>query len=173
MSWFGRAPRAKGPLFEDRPTLLPGAAVEGSRAGVESSLDDQVALFYKGSRMTGELRLHGSARIDGIVDGEVSSRGRLTVGEGAEVRANISGDVVVIHGQVEGDVTAREKIELGAPARLLGNIAAPRLVVGEGAAFDGDCAMGGGKQLEIPQPPGSNNENAFEGGSPKLVTLEK
>jgi cytoskeletal protein CcmA (bactofilin family) len=59
---------------------------------------------------------------------------------------------------------------MGAPGRLTGNIAAPRLVVAEGVAFDGNCAMGGGKQLEIPQPPSSSDENAFEGGSPKLVT---
>ncbi|HEX9444155.1 MAG TPA: polymer-forming cytoskeletal protein [Candidatus Binatia bacterium] len=173
MSWFRRAPRAKAPLFEDRPVLLPGAAVESSRAHVEASLDDQVAHFYKGSRVTGQLRLEGSARIDGSVDGEILCRGSLTVGEGAEIRANISGAAVVIRGQVEGDVTARDRVELGAPARLRGNIAAPRVVVAEGVVFDGGCAMGGGKQLEIPPPPVSNNENAFEGGSPKLVTLEK
>ena len=109
------------------------------------------------------------------MDGEILCHGMLTIGEEAEIRAKISGEVVVIRGKVEGDVTAKEKVELGAPARLLGNIATPRLVITEGVVFDGDCAMGGAREKrEVPNPLSSSSEKAFEGGSPKLVTtLEK
>ena len=79
--------------------------------------------------------LFRSARVDGNVDGEVLCNGILTIGEGAEIRAKVSGDVIVIHGQVEGDVTATDKIELGAPAHVVGNIVAPRVVVTEGVVL--------------------------------------
>ena len=125
--------------------------------------------------MTGQLTFHGTARVDGSVDGEILCHGMLTIGEEAEIRAKISGEVVVIRGKVEGDVTAKEKVELGAPARLLGNIDAPRLVVTEGVVFDGYCAMGGAREKrEVQNPLRSSSEKLFESGSPKLVTrLEK
>jgi cytoskeletal protein CcmA (bactofilin family) len=166
MAWFGRSPRASGALFKDRPSPILSPSVPA-----ESTGEGLVAYLYRGSRVTGQLILHGTARIDGVVDGQILCHGRLTIGEGAEIRANVSGDVVVIHGQVEGDVTAKERVELGAPARLLGNIEAPRLVVADGVSFDGGCAMRGARELrEVPIPPGSNIET-FESGPPKLATM--
>ena len=173
MGWFGRAAREKSPLFEDRPHLIPESARE-EKLPVETPAADLTAHFYKGSRVTGKLLLHGAAEIDGHLSGEILCEGRLTVGEGAEVRANIAADTVVIRGHVEGDVAAKEKIELDAPARLLGNVAAPRFVVAEGVVFDGECAMNGAKKRrEVPAAPGSSSEKALEGGPPKLVTVEK
>ena len=107
---------------------------------------DLVGHLYKGSRVSGQLTFQGPARIDGAVDGEIQCQGILTIGEGAEVRAKISGQAVVIRGKIEGNVTAREKVELVAPARLIGNIDTPRLIIAEGVVFDGDCSMGAAKQ---------------------------
>lgn len=105
-----------------------------------------VGYLYKGSRVSGEITFQGPARIDGYVEGEIHCHGALTIGEGAEVRAKISGHIITIHGRVDGNVLAKEKVELVAPARLHGNIVAPRLVITEGVVFDGDCSMGVAKQ---------------------------
>lgn len=172
MSWFGRSPRARGTSLADRPTLLGESLVGDQQPAVELSGDDLVARLERGSRVSGQLSFNGAARIDGSVDGEIRCRGNLTIGEGAEIRANISAAAVVINGRVEGDVTAEEKVELGVPARLSGNIDAPRLVVAEGVVFDGDCTMGGGARGAAADRLTANE--VFEGGSPKLVTnLEK
>lgn len=101
-----------------------------------------VAALHKGSRVSGQLIFQGAARIDGSVDGDIQCHGKLTIGEGAEVKAKISGQVVIVQGRVEGNVTAKEKVELIAPARLFGNISTPRLTITEGVVFDGDCSMG-------------------------------
>jgi cytoskeletal protein CcmA (bactofilin family) len=108
-----------------------------------------VAYLYKGSRVSGQLSFQGPARIDGIVDGEIQCQGTLTIGEGAEVRAKISGQAVVIRGKVEGNVTAKEKVELAAPGRLIGNIDTKQLLITEGVVFDGDCSMGVAKQKGV------------------------
>ena len=120
-----------------------GAKMEIAPEPAESAL---VGYLYKGCRISGQLTFQGAARIEGNVDGEVHCHGTLTIGEGAEVRAKITGQVVTIRGRVEGNVTAKEKVELIAPARLYGNIDAPRLVITEGVVFDGDCSMGVAKQ---------------------------
>lgn len=153
MAWFDRNPGGKKelepepervreavkPVPEPAPVVTPKPKVEPTLVAVEAGL---VGHLYKGSRVTGQLVFQGAAKIDGIVDGEVRCNGTLTIGEGAEVRAKISGQVVVIQGKVEGNVTAKEKVELMAPARLYGNIATPRLIITEGVVFDGDCSMG-------------------------------
>jgi cytoskeletal protein CcmA (bactofilin family) len=139
MAWFERS-TSEGKNFQEGS---PVAAVEVAPIELaDRASGDLVACLYKGSRVTGQLSFHGPATIEGAVEGEVLCHGVLTIGEQAEVKAKISGHVVVIRGKVEGDVTARDKVEIEAPGRLLGNIVSPRLVVAEGVVFDGHCAMG-------------------------------
>ena len=169
MAWFDRASGEKKNPSEapSHPPLSP--AKSGEEAPAESATEEMVAYLYKGSRVTGQLTFHGPAKIDGCVEGEVLCHGMLTIGEEAEVRAKISGKVVVIRGKVEGDVAAKEKVELETPARLLGNIDAPRLTITEGVVFEGYCSMGGAREKrEVLSPPRSGNETALEGEAPKL-----
>jgi cytoskeletal protein CcmA (bactofilin family) len=104
------------------------------------------------------------------VDGEIQCHGTLTIGERAEVRAKISGDVIVIRGKVEGNVVAKEKVELVAPARLFGDIDTPRLIITEGVVFDGDCTMGVARQKG--GIAGSQNLNADKAAAAKTVKLQ-
>ena len=103
--------------------------------------------------------VQGNARIDGTVEGEIQCHGKLIIGEGAEIRAKISGKIVVIQGRVDGNVAATERIELAAPARLYGNINTPRLIIAEGVVFDGDCSMGVAKESNgVVSVPGTNGD---------------
>ncbi|HTM11001.1 MAG TPA: polymer-forming cytoskeletal protein [Verrucomicrobiae bacterium] len=172
MAWFGRGEQVKPPPLGDRPNLIPESQ-RAEKSPAQTPPTDLTAHFYKGSRVTGKLVLHGAAEIGGSMNGEILCDANLTIGEGAEVHANIIAEVVVIRGHVEGDVTAKQRLELEAPGRLYGNVAAPRFVVAEGVIFDGNCAMNGAKsRREAPVAPDSNSEKALEGGSPKLL-MEK
>jgi cytoskeletal protein CcmA (bactofilin family) len=46
-----------------------------------------------------------------------------------------------IGGAVNGDIVATEKVELGRTARVIGNIQTPRLMIEDGAIFEGSCSM--------------------------------
>jgi cytoskeletal protein CcmA (bactofilin family) len=163
MAWFDRNPGGKKsseaepqkvaeapkPAPEPAPVAAapePNPAPKVDVAPPPPSTAGLVGYLYKGSRVSGQLSFQGPARIDGIVDGDIQCHGALTIGDGAEVRAKISGQVVVIRGKVEGNVTAKERVELLAPARLIGNVSAPRLIINEGVVFDGDCSMGLARQ---------------------------
>ena len=120
-----------------------------------------IASLYKGCRVSGQLTFQGNARIDGTVEGEIQCHGKLIIGEGAEIRAKISGQIVVIRGRVEGNISATERIELASPARLYGNINTPRLLIAEGGVFDGDCSMGVAKEKNgVVSTPGTNGDKA-------------
>ncbi|HKP70406.1 MAG TPA: polymer-forming cytoskeletal protein [Pyrinomonadaceae bacterium] len=95
-----------------------------------------------GTVLTGETTFQMMLRVDGHLTGSVASDGgTLIVGTNGQVDANVSVGVATINGVVNGDVVASEKIQLGRTARVMGNVATPRLIIEEGAVFEGGCSM--------------------------------
>lgn len=85
-------------------------------------------------------------RINGSFEGKLDTRGNLTIGENAKVRAVIHGDRIIVAGKIKGDITATQSLSLIAPAVVEGNITAPRLTITEGAILEGQVAMLGVKE---------------------------
>lgn len=95
-----------------------------------------------GTTLTGETNFQSVLRVDGHLTGRVTSDdGTLIVGSGGQVDANIAIATAVIGGTVNGDIIATERVELGRTARVLGNIQTPRIVIEDGAIFEGNCLM--------------------------------
>ena len=87
-------------------------------------------------------------RINGSFEGKLDTKGNLTIGENARVKANINGDRVIVAGKVNGNVTATESISIVAPAVVHGDIVAPRLSIADGAMFDGRISMSSAKDKQ-------------------------
>jgi len=102
---------------------------------------DLNALLGKGSEFEGKLTFEGTVRIDGRFTGEIMSDGRLIVGEGADVQAEIRVASVEVYGDVTGNIFASEGVELYAPASLRGNVTSPALHIDKGVFFEGACQM--------------------------------
>jgi cytoskeletal protein CcmA (bactofilin family) len=99
------------------------------------------AFLDRGTKINGKLRFEGAARIDGTVDGELDGK-EITIGESGVATAQIRGDSIVVHGKVKGEITATNRIEIHPTAKVIGNIAAPKLIIHDGAIFEGQCSMG-------------------------------
>lgn len=80
-------------------------------------------------------------RINGSFEGKLETCGHLTIGENANVRADIRGDKMIIAGKVTGNLVALESLSLIAPAVVLGNVQTPVLSIAEGAVLDGQLKM--------------------------------
>ncbi|MGQ0542472.1 MAG: bactofilin family protein [Blastocatellia bacterium] len=95
-----------------------------------------------GTTLTGDTSFQMMLRVDGHLTGTVSSEGgTLIVGNNGQLDANVSVGVAQVNGTIQGDVTATEKIHLGRTACVVGNITTPKLVIEEGAVFEGSCTM--------------------------------
>lgn len=90
----------------------------------------------------GVLNVKGSLRVDGRVEGSVTGAQAVIVGASGMVKGDITADFVVIGGKVQGDITAAESVELLAQGQVTGDLRTPRLLIEEGALFDGNCQMG-------------------------------
>lgn len=95
----------------------------------------------EGTEFLGELRFRNTFRVDGRLRGRIVSDNTLVVGESAKVEAEIDCGVVSIRGRVVGRVQGRQRIELLAGAHVKGTLVAPKLVIEDGAVFEGDCEM--------------------------------
>jgi cytoskeletal protein CcmA (bactofilin family) len=113
--------------------------------GQSSGVGGIDAFLGKGTRVSGKLVFEGTGRIEGQVDGEISAQDVLTIGEGAIVKAKVSGATIIVEGQVTGDVIARQRLELRASGRVQGNVTSPRLVV--------HCSMSGAEAKAAREKP--------------------
>ncbi len=80
-------------------------------------------------------------RINGSFEGKLDTRGSLTIGENAKVKANIHGDRIIVAGKVTGDIRATQSLSVISPAVIQGNISTPLFSVTEGAVIEGQIAM--------------------------------
>jgi cytoskeletal protein CcmA (bactofilin family) len=92
--------------------------------------------------ITGELTSDEDVAISGQVQGPISIRSAaLTVTESGRLDGDLRASRVVIRGTVDGSITASERIELQPSAVVNGSLSANRVVIADGATFNGSIDM--------------------------------
>lgn len=107
----------------------------------------------------GTLTAKGSLRIDGRVDGSIVDAKIVTVGKSGKVKGDISCEICYICGEVKGNITALDHIEALAGARVDGDMRSARIMLEEGALFNGNCAMDGGAARNAERQPQQQAKN--------------
>jgi cytoskeletal protein CcmA (bactofilin family) len=107
-----------------------------------STIDDGAyqSRIGPGAKISGKLSFRGRTTIEGEADGEIRGE-EIVIAQSAIVTAKISGTRLSVAGRVNGELVATERVELLAGARAKCTISSPRLVLNEGAQFDGECKM--------------------------------
>lgn len=136
MGLFGRDDRTTPQPATPQPAASrPAAKPQAQPRSGEATFVGQ------GSRFEGRLVADNDVEVTGELSGTVEGKGQVLVLEGSKVEAVVHARVVVVAGQLVGDVSADEKIELRPSATLQGNITAPRIVIQDGATFEGQVFM--------------------------------
>lgn len=104
-----------------------------------------------GSHLHGELRFEDTFRIDGRLTGKIDSTGDLYVGEQGHVDGEVQVARLFVSGRVEGVVRASDRIEIAPGAQVRAELVTPRLVIDEGAFFEGNAKMVEGAE-EVTRP---------------------
>ncbi|MCU1294592.1 MAG: Polymer-forming cytoskeletal [Bryobacterales bacterium] len=94
-----------------------------------------------GVSIKGDVKFGSELVIDGEVEGNITSSGKLVVGTHATVIGDIRVGFVTIQGSVDGNVVASERCALEAGANLHGDVESPRLAVDENASFVGSAKI--------------------------------
>jgi cytoskeletal protein CcmA (bactofilin family) len=131
---FGSSPKVvpPAPPAPSNPSYHPAESPAPVRNG---------GVLSSGVSIKGDVTFRTELVIDGEVEGNITSNGRLTVGTHATVCGEIRAGFVTIQGNVEGNVFASERCALEAGATLHGDIESPRLAVDENASFLGSAKI--------------------------------
>jgi excisionase family DNA binding protein len=108
----------------------------------KSQKEDQKILDVDAS-MQGTLSFKDpvNLRINGKFEGKLVTKGTLTIGKGANVNAEIVGEIVTIAGKIKGEIRATKELCLKSQAQVEGNIESPVLSIEKGAKLNGQINM--------------------------------
>jgi len=98
-----------------------------------------------GTEVEGTIRFTDLFRVDGKITGKVESKKDLIVGEQGEIDAEIEVGTLSVAGKVTGKITVTERLDIHTGGRVSGELRmkTPRLIIEDGAVFEGNIEMGG------------------------------
>lgn len=98
-------------------------------------------IMGKGSIFEGKVNVEHSLRVDGKFNGDITTVDTLIVGKDGSVVGNVKSKILIIGGLFDGTAEVKDKIVLEAKSEFHGEMKTSRLVIDEGAIFDGKCSM--------------------------------
>lgn len=99
-------------------------------------------IISDGTIVKGSLNSKSDTRLGGEVEGDLKVEGIVVVTESGFVNGSIHAENINVFGAVEGEMTATKKVILGSSSKMKGTVCAERLIIEEGAVFNGECLMG-------------------------------
>ena len=97
-----------------------------------------------GTKVTGDIAAKGGFRIDGKVEGSITTPGKIVIGKEGCVHGDITCENADIEGKMYGKVKASGTLSLRSSAYLEGEAAVSKFTVEPGAVFNATCTMRGG-----------------------------
>lgn len=94
-----------------------------------------------GTVLNGRLKVEGSIRIDGTVEGNIDVAEAIIIGKTGKVRGDIHAKECLVGGNIDGNLSINGRAEFQMASRLKGDIRCKQLVIEEGVVFDGNCLM--------------------------------
>ena len=98
-------------------------------------------ILGKGAYFEGVISVEHSLRVDGRIKGDVKTSDTLVVGKEGEIEGNLKAKNLVVGGKLSGIVDIDGKTVLESRSEFHGEMKTRKLVIDEGATFDGKCSM--------------------------------
>jgi len=97
--------------------------------------------IVNGTEIIGDIKTNSDIRIDGKLNGNLHTKGKLVIGETGVVIGEIICKNANIEGKVEGKIIVSELLSLKSTAVFVGDIVTNKLAIEPGAKFTGSCDM--------------------------------
>ena len=96
----------------------------------------------KGTEIQGAFNVDQNARMDGKIKGDVKCLKHLVMGESGKVEGRVEAESAMIEGKIEGEVRILGLLHLRPTAVINGNIYAKKIMIDEGATYNGQWFVG-------------------------------
>jgi cytoskeletal protein CcmA (bactofilin family) len=99
------------------------------------------SILAPGTKIKGDISSDTDLRLDGIMEGNIVSEGKVILGPSSSIIGNITCSNAEISGKVKGNVSAPEQLSLKSTSRIDGSITTSTLIIEAGAVLNGTCKM--------------------------------
>ncbi len=100
-------------------------------------------IIGKDTTFVGDIKSEGDFRIDGKVEGNIKTSGRVVIGTEGAVKGTIECTNADIEGKFSGNLTVDQLLSLKSSAHISGDVILGKLSVEPGANFNATCNMKG------------------------------
>lgn len=126
--------------------------------GKLNETDNQtINLISNGTDITGDIRSNGDIRVDGALNGSLTTKGKVVIGPTGKINGEVYCKNSEVSGSIEGKISVGQLLNLKASSKITGDIETFKLSIEPGAKFTGSCKM---------------TETESNGGSPPGRTKE-
>ena len=98
-------------------------------------------VIAKNTKITGQIVSEGDYRIDGVLEGNLKTNGRVIIGASGNVKGVIATTNADIEGTFSGELKVEKTLTLKETANITGDVVVGRLSVEQGATFNASCTM--------------------------------
>ena len=120
---------------------------------VESKLPNMIG---PGTKIVGNIETNADIRIDGLIEGNIISKGKVVVGTNGQVKGEVQCTNAEFSGSLKGKIIVTELLSLKASSNINGDMKAGKLSIEPGAIFTGTCNMGNQQSSVSSQPEKDN-----------------
>lgn len=100
-----------------------------------------INLISSGTDITGDIKSGGDLRIDGTLNGNLNTKGKVVIGPTGRVNGEVMCKNSEVSGTVEGKITVHQLLILKVSSKIFGDIVTSKLSIEPGAIFSGNCKM--------------------------------
>ena len=106
----------------------------------------------------GDVVSKADFRIDGIVEGNITTTGKVVVGKSGKILGKLNCSNADVSGSISGQIQISETLSLMSESYIQGDITTAKLSVEEGAQVDATIVMKTGKQLKAVESESTNDK---------------
>jgi len=100
-----------------------------------------INLISNGTEITGDVKSNGDIRIDGLLTGNLTTKGKVVIGPTGKVKGEVYCKNSEVSGTVDGKICVSQLLTLKTDSKISGDILTFKLSIEPGAKFTGNCKM--------------------------------
>ena len=116
---------------------------ENKKPKTMSELGGQPNRIEKNTKIKGDIISEADFRIDGKLDGNVKTSGKVVIGKDGYIHGKVECVNADIEGNFNGELLVSDLLSLKSSAVIEGTVSVAKLSVEPGATFNASCSMKG------------------------------
>ena len=106
-----------------------------------NEINGQPNRIEKSTKITGEIVSEADFRIDGSLEGSITTSGKVVIGKDGNINGSVVCTYADVEGKFNGKIEVKESLSLKSTSIIEGEVVIGKLIVESGAIFNAKCSM--------------------------------